>query len=326
MSISPYPSEEKVVVTESPFEKGKVSQGKLKLDADPSEGSIDAEVVQHKHFSAVDISVCFKHDVILTPPSPGETPHFGLAVMQSNSGTSRFADGDWFDVYRGEGYLTYNPCVEESHRVVANVALNVRYLEIPDHYMLPLLAEFSPDRNTPFWDFKEKVFRNDFGGIGAKIAMPEYHQALNNIFNCQFNGPLGAMMLEGSIQQLLAMQFSMLGSQSPSENIPTYNKEVFHAIRDYLNDTYLEVHSLFDLSRKFGINQNKLKNGFRTVFGTPVIAYIFSLRMAHARTLLYDMKMHVNEVAPIVGYRNAHHFSTAFKRQFGISPSVLRRV
>jgi AraC-like DNA-binding protein len=47
--------------------------------------------------------------------------------------------------------------------------------------------------------------------------------------------------------------------------------------------------------------------------------------MEHGRSLLLDKGMNVSEVAPIVGYRNANHFSTAFKRKFGVNPSRLKQ-
>jgi transcriptional regulator GlxA family with amidase domain len=43
--------------------------------------------------------------------------------------------------------------------------------------------------------------------------------------------------------------------------------------------------------------------------------------MTHARHVLADQKMYVHAVAGIVGYKNANHFSTAFRRTFGISPT-----
>jgi len=97
-----------------------------------------------------------------------------------------------------------------------------------------------------------------------------------------------------------------------------------YAVRNFLQAAFLEEHSLLSLSRRFGINQNKLKTGFKALFGLPVIAYLYDLRMDYAHTLLADHNRNVSEVAPIVGYHNANHFSTAFKRKFGISPSQLK--
>ena len=83
-------------------------------------------------------------------------------------------------------------------------------------------------------------------------------------------------------------------------------------------------HSLQSLSRAFCLNEFKLKKGFKELFGDTVFGYIHSLRMQHARSLILDEKMNINKVAGKVGYKNANHFSTAFKKQFGIAPSLIK--
>lgn len=79
--------------------------------------------------------------------------------------------------------------------------------------------------------------------------------------------------------------------------------------------------SLLDLARQVGINDNKLKIGFRQVFGTTVFGYLHNHRMEIARQLLQDGKMRVAAVANAVGYANPGHFAAGFKRKFGVSPS-----
>jgi AraC-like DNA-binding protein len=51
---------------------------------------------------------------------------------------------------------------------------------------------------------------------------------------------------------------------------------------------------------------------------------VFNLKMNYAHSLIFDKGKYVAEAAPIVGYKNANHFATAFKRKFGVSPSRLR--
>jgi AraC-like DNA-binding protein len=46
--------------------------------------------------------------------------------------------------------------------------------------------------------------------------------------------------------------------------------------------------------------------------------------MEHAFRLLRDDGLLVTEVSRNVGYKNPNHFSTAFKKKFGINPSVFR--
>jgi AraC-like DNA-binding protein len=325
MSISVTLHNDDLTVVGSPFEQLSSSKSKVHFAIDPDLGTIELDAVSHKHFELAQAVASFKRDVTLTaPPCPFLSTHFSLAVMKSPIGTSRFAHGDWFDVKQGESYFTYNTGVQEVHGFKANLPVAVDYIDVQPDYLMNLLADFSPDRDSPLWNFKEKIERNEFAGAGAPIALPEFYQVLNSMFNCPLQGYLGQLMLEASLQQLMALQFSMLGSCRPTDSINLRDRDVLYAVRDYLKSTFQEEHSLLELSRKFGINQNKLKTGFRELFGTPVIAYLFDLKMRHARSLLQDRDMNVSQVAPIVGYRNANHFTTAFKRKFGITPSRVR--
>jgi AraC-like DNA-binding protein len=83
--------------------------------------------------------------------------------------------------------------------------------------------------------------------------------------------------------------------------------------------------SIAALSRKAGINSMKLKAGFKQLFNATVFGYLHSIRMREAQRLLLDENMNVNEVADRIGYKYPHHFSVAFKKQFNITPSQMRK-
>jgi AraC-like DNA-binding protein len=71
-----------------------------------------------------------------------------------------------------------------------------------------------------------------------------------------------------------------------------------------------------------GINDCKLKAGFRQVFGTTVFGYLHNCRMERSRQLLEAGEMTVTEAAQAVGFVSRGHFAAAFKRRFGVNPSV----
>lgn len=80
--------------------------------------------------------------------------------------------------------------------------------------------------------------------------------------------------------------------------------------------------SLLDLARQVGINDRKLKQGFRQVFGTTVFGYLHDYRMEQARLLLIEQKLAIALVAHTVGYSHLSHFATAFRKKFGVNPST----
>ncbi|MEH2080075.1 MAG: helix-turn-helix transcriptional regulator [Nostoc sp.] len=78
--------------------------------------------------------------------------------------------------------------------------------------------------------------------------------------------------------------------------------------------------SLLNLANEIGLNDFKLKRGFREVFGTTVLGHVQSLRLEQAQQLLQDTNFTVAEIASQVGYESISHFGYLFKRQFGITP------
>lgn len=84
--------------------------------------------------------------------------------------------------------------------------------------------------------------------------------------------------------------------------------------------------TLPELARQVGTNECKLKRDFRAVFDNTVYGLLFDHKMAHARALLLDTDRLVGDIAREVGYSHPAHFSTAFKKEHGVSPSRFRRM
>lgn len=83
--------------------------------------------------------------------------------------------------------------------------------------------------------------------------------------------------------------------------------------------------SLIELAHEVGLNDFKLKKGFKELFGNTVFGYLHELRMQLSFDLLRQNHK-VNEVAYMVGYKNAHHFTAAFKKKYGLLPKDFKRL
>lgn len=90
--------------------------------------------------------------------------------------------------------------------------------------------------------------------------------------------------------------------------------------RDYLAQRYVKPPSIPELARLVGINQTKLKAGFREVIGATIFRYVLQLRMQRAAELLLTREYNVAEVAYKVGYDYPANFTHAFKRFYGHLP------
>lgn len=83
--------------------------------------------------------------------------------------------------------------------------------------------------------------------------------------------------------------------------------------------------TLIELSRLIGLNDYKLKKGFKEMFGTTVFGYLREKRLEKAFLLLQQGTMNVTDIANAVGYSNPSYFAEIFKKRFGINPREILR-
>jgi AraC-like DNA-binding protein len=144
--------------------------------------------------------------------------------------------------------------------------------------------------------------------------------------NAPYSGHLKGLYLEAKAIELFLLQVKQLDQQTGpklSKLKPT-DIERLYAVKEHINKYYDQSCSIIGLAQLAGINQMKLKDGFKELFGTTVFGYINDVRMNEAKRLLLDEKLYVNEVADRVGYKHPQHFTIAFKKKFGIAPKELK--
>jgi len=83
-------------------------------------------------------------------------------------------------------------------------------------------------------------------------------------------------------------------------------------------------HPLAELARRTGLGDTAFRAAVRRLTGTTPQAHLEQLRLERAAHLLASTSLPVLAVAEAVGYDDAFHFSRAFRRRHGHSPSRWR--
>ena len=152
--------------------------------------------------------------------------------------------------------------------------------------------------------------------------------ALQQILQCPYQGAARRLYLESKSLELIALYLGQLktalptGSFTKGRQLKPEDISCIYQARDILICNIHTPPSLLSLARQVGINDCKLKRGFRQVFGTTVFGYLNNYRMEQAARLLQANQMTVTGVAATVGFTNRGSFAAAFKRKFGINPRV----
>jgi len=81
--------------------------------------------------------------------------------------------------------------------------------------------------------------------------------------------------------------------------------------------------TIAQLAKNSALSPSKLKKQFKDVFGLPIYEHYQKARMTRARELLLEGGRSVKEVGMGLGYTNLSNFSLAFRKVFGVLPSVV---
>ncbi|HBA7001506.1 TPA: yersiniabactin transcriptional regulator YbtA [Escherichia coli] len=95
--------------------------------------------------------------------------------------------------------------------------------------------------------------------------------------------------------------------------------------KDLLLADLTQAPGVAELARESGLSVLKIKRGFRVLFNNSVYGLFQAERMQEARRRLANGNTSVMTVAADLGYANASHFSAAFQKQFGVTPSTFKR-
>lgn len=157
---------------------------------------------------------------------------------------------------------------------------------------------------------------------------PPMLSVIYEIINCNRKGYIKRLYLEAKVIELFSLQLEQYEKVSDSEEmIPLQKQEVnkIHEARDIIIQNMNEPCSLIQLAGRVGLNDFKLKKGFKEIYGTTVFDYLAETRMEQAKKLLLEGKMNINEVSDAVGYKHPTHFTAAFKKKFGYLPKAIKR-
>jgi len=158
----------------------------------------------------------------------------------------------------------------------------------------------------------------------AMPVTPAMQDLIGQVANCPLTGFARRIYLESKVQELFALQIGLshnmasTGDGGQSELSPA-DVERLHEAKRYIEENLASPKSIEELARICGTNRQKLKTGFRKLFGTTVFGHLQTCRMARARMLLQD-GLPAGDVAHLVGYADHSSFSHAFRAYHGFSP------
>lgn len=153
--------------------------------------------------------------------------------------------------------------------------------------------------------------------------------AARAILDTSLTGSLRRQYIESRALELLVLSLHSLAEQARNSADPFYGLsdrelERIQKARQSLEEHYACPPTITTLAREIGLNEAKLMHDFKRLYGQTIFDFTQNLRMDEAKRLLETTNKRITEIAFDVGYEYSSNFTTAFKRRFGIPPSVAR--
>ena len=229
-----------------------------------------------------------------------------------------FNDGNYvFNVKEEHSILLYNPQRDlpidlrlQPNTWIIGVIISIKKF----HSLFSLDADhihfLSPENST------KKYYDN--GVINPSMAV-----VLSQILSSNIHESMKALYLKGKVYELLSLYFNK-NEDTDIEQCPFLidedNVRKIRLAKDIILRNISEPPSLHELSEEIGLSLNKLKEGFKQLYGDTVFGYLLDHKMEEARRMLASNNYNVNEVGLRIGYSTSSHFIAAFKKKYGTTP------
>ena len=189
---------------------------------------------------------------------------------------------------------------------------------------------FTQNANDLLKRFAERVINGESVLLSDQWGAvdPSMQQVIDQIIHHRYTGDLQQLfLLSKSIEILVLCAESCHRAASKKEVFikNTADKEKIIAARDLVNERVDSPPSLSEIAKIVGLNEYKLKRGFKETFQTTVFGYLTEQRLLLARRYLLDTDKTAAEISFELGYSTPQHFNNAFKKHFGSTPDSVRK-
>ncbi|MCB0632354.1 MAG: AraC family transcriptional regulator [Saprospiraceae bacterium] len=149
-------------------------------------------------------------------------------------------------------------------------------------------------------------------------------ECIRHIAGNGYESLIRSSFAEAKTLELLALQLKQFDDDLDPDTryvaLKRYDLDRILKAKEILVSDLQNAPTIQDLAKLSGINQQKLKRGFKQVFGSTINQYLRDVRMETAKCLIMDGKSTIQDIAERVGYSNQSHFARRFRDKYGMLP------
>ena len=227
----------------------------------------------------------------------------------NNSGGRRVNRANHALIFKFEGETIYN----SNNKIIISNAENIVFLPKGCDYIWKSKKEghfYSIEFEGEIDETEIKIFKYPYKDKILKIFSNFEHDVLKN-------NELKKFLMVKCVYNVL---YELLIYESSKQYLPANKKNDIYKIIEYINKNISLNLSNEILSKKFGYSVSYFRNIFYKVMNISPMQYVTKVRMEKAIEMLDSDYGTITNLAESLGYQNVYHFSSAFKKYYGISP------
>lgn len=248
-------------------------------------------------------------------------------VTKSQKGIHVDIDGQIFSAKQGEHNVFF--CKDECLRraiFLKNDTMEVITIAISEDEFAQMAQQYPDSFMAVYKRYQsgDNFLLSRQGGLLTSMQMQAVLQQLNNT---ELLGNAAGVYADLKVLELFLLQLQQMEVQKYQayQYCKTHTDiDKIHEVSELIVSDLLHTPSISELAREVGMNEKKLCYGFKEVFGNTIFGYLYDYKMNLAQQLLLYTDKSISEIAFQCGYEYLSHFSTAFKRKFGMTPQGVR--
>lgn len=242
----------------------------------------------------------------------------GSITQHHPRGDARMIPGELYFAPMGSYHGSYSKTKSETHFIVINFTTacfnNDNYTGMMVDKILNELTKYSRE------NYKIQLQNEATDLLNDKFLQ------IDNEFSNKKIGYQQAMVL------YLAEIFLVIGRYN--KRIKVFNQNNFETTKDrlirevllFLQTNYMNSDvTLEKVLQMCPMSRSSFFTVFKEMTNLTFINYLNNLRLNHAENLLRNTQVPVLDISLQSGYNNVSHFNHLFKREFGVSPSQIRK-
>ncbi|MGG1519213.1 helix-turn-helix domain-containing protein [Paenibacillus oryzisoli] len=171
------------------------------------------------------------------------------------------------------------------------------------------------------------IYMNFFFQREMMELPPEYQELWNTEFRAKWEARMDSLEtldeLESFYQERLTACTRLMRSLREEKG----NHAVVRRVREYIESHFDNPDlSLAMLGEQFNMNTSSLSTLFKEEFGEKFVVYLCQVRMEHAKDMLRNTDLPIQDISGKVGYLHPMSFIRTFKKTVGVTPGDYRKV